>query len=260
MTRIAALLLTSLLLAPAACSSRAANLPYDPGTTTVITPDGEVDVQVTPTGTDCITLADGPRAPCVSPQEQCPGGIADVVVNADGEVVSVTCLPPEVDYVSPVIDGQIPQNANNAVLTFDDAGNDPAYQDDLNVDGNNVVLYGDDPATSTLDGSLTVDGNNTVVRGITITGDVSIIKNDATFVYCVIRGSLTITANNAIIAGCEIWGDVTVEGNNASLKGNRIAGQVKGSGNLDCQDNVSFSDENEDGVITASELGDPLDC
>jgi hypothetical protein len=254
------------LLAVASCSSRAANVPYDPSHTTVIDPTGMTQVVNTPSGNSCLVLADGPHAACIMPQTQCAADeTAQVVVDGQGNVIDVVCLPP----VAPggfqnVVDGGVPQNANNTVITFGDppgpdGGNTPSYSGDLNVDGNNVTLYGDDPATSTLDGNLTVDGNNTIVRGITITGDVTITKNDATFVYCVIRGNVTIPANNTVITGCEIWGDISVTGNNTVLHGNRIGGDVQGHG-LDCQENYSFEDKNHDGVIQSSEVGEPISC
>ena len=53
------------------------------------------------------------------------------------------------------------------------------------------------------------------MRGVRVTGDVTIDKNSPSIVDCVIEGDLTIRGNNVSIALCEVWGKLTIEGNNA---------------------------------------------
>ncbi len=99
MRKLAMATATGLLLCFAACSGTPpSNLPYDPEQTRVISPDGEVEVVPTPSGGDCLVLADGPRTACIPPQTQCDvGWSADVILDSAGNVLETICLPTEDD-------------------------------------------------------------------------------------------------------------------------------------------------------------------
>ena len=240
-------------------------LPWKPDQTTVISNGGSADtVNALPSET-CVVGPDAPADACIDASivDRCDAGetTTEVVVDENGEVLDVVCIPPDVEAVEAIdlADGEIDQSANSTALIFE--GEDPTFDGDLTVDGNKVILYGESPEDATIDGTLTLEGNNSVVRGVTITGDLVIAKNNPVVVYCVVQGNVRLEANNARVSGCDIWGDVIVSGNNQELHGNRIAGKLQVTGkNTVCSGNLAFADENEDGVIQDDEVGEALSC
>ncbi len=246
---------------------RTSGLPWDEGHVQVVGADGEVSQVALPQGDECLVVKVGEEfaetETCAKPQQECEGRAADVLVDAKGNVLDILCYPAtETTTVSELeaSNGKVAQNQNNSVIVLN---SDPAvdFVGDLAVDANNVILYGDDPATSVVDGSLGIDGNNAVVRGVRITGDVTITKNNATFFHCVIEGNLTINANNTVVAGCDVFGTVTITGGNTKLVGNHFvqAPQIKGQ-NTHCEANLMAEVAGDNGVIEGSELGQALDC
>lgn len=229
---------------------------------TVIGPDGAEKNYDVPEGDACVT---GTGPDCITTNERCgPGVPADVVVNADGKVVDVVCYPTEGTLTPEQIaslDGNVVQNQNGAVLVLDDVSDGVDLSGDLNIDANQVVVYGNGPDVSVMSGNLTVDGNNAIVRGVRVVGDLDVLKNDSVLVYCVIEGDVRISGNNTHLSGCDIFGNVSIDGNNSVLNGNRIMGTVDVAGsNTTCADNLGFSDQNADGVVQSTELGAPLGC
>ena len=245
--------------------------PYDDGSTVVIGPDGPTDEGATPAGDDCFDV-DGV---CVQPQEYCGDrGTADVIVDDQGKVLDVICYPTDagntdvffVDESAPddrvlVDDSASADVGNNDVLVLDGAPDGDDIEGTLDVDANNVVVYGDGPDVSVVGGDVNVTKNNLVVRGVRVRGNVEVEFNDAKFVLCVIEGNVTITGNNTTIAACDIFGDVQIEGNNTVLVDCRIAGEVQIVGsNTECAGNISFTDSDDDFVVSESELGAPIEC
>jgi hypothetical protein len=248
-----------------ACSSDAPRsaLPYDPNSTAVIggdydNPDGlTLRVLETPDGDECIDL-DGA---CVRPQEECgDSGAADVLLDDSGNVVDVICYPTSGVAIEK-LEGEVDHVGNNVVLVFDDEDDGADVTGDVTIDGNNVTLYGNGPDTSVIGGDLNIDKNNAVVRGIRIQGDVTITKNNPSIVDCVIEGDLTIHGNNVSIALCDIWGKLVIEGNNTVLVNNRVATPPEVHGNNTvCASNVTFTDVDDDGVVSEDELGETVVC
>lgn len=248
-------------------TTRSTGFPWDDGRVRVVGADGEVTEVARPRGDECLVIKGGEEFAdvenCVKPQDECEGRAADLLVDAKGNVLDILCYPAaETITVSELEanNGDVAQNQNNSVIVLN---SDPAvdFTGDLAIDANNVILYGDDPATSVLDGNLGIDGNNAVVRGVRVTGDVTVTKNGATFFHCVIEGNLTINGNNTVIAGCDVLGSVTITGNNTKLVGNHLvqAPEVAGK-NTHCEGNLEAKDANDDGAIEASELGQALSC
>ena len=240
-------------------------LPWAPEQTTVIQNGGAAETIDALPSDRCISGPDFPPETCLeeSVVDRCERGetTTEVVVDAEGQVLDVVCIPPEVEAVEAIdlVDNEIDQTANSTALVFE--GEDKNFMGDLTVDGNSVVLYGESPEEATIDGTLTLEGNNSVVRGVTITGDLVIAKNNPIVVYCIVLGDVRLEANNARISGCDIWGDVIVTGNNQQLHGNRIGGRLMLSGqNTECSGNVAFSDSNENGTLEESEVDDALHC
>ncbi|HEX6239334.1 MAG TPA: hypothetical protein VFZ61_00515 [Polyangiales bacterium] len=243
--------------------SKAHTVPWDPTETRVIEDDGVVREVNTPNGDLCLNVETGADE-CIKPQDECGDLPADVILDANGKVLEVICYPADdtlsVDQLD-AQDGKVAQNQNNSVIALDDEDDGVDIQGDVSVDANNVVIYGEDPATSVIEGDVDVDGNNIIVRGVHIQGDVSIVANNAFFYYCVIEGNVTISGNNTVLVGCDVLGNVTITGNNSHVAGNRIVGSLSDKGkNTRCEQNVAATDANGDGVLDSSELGAALSC
>jgi hypothetical protein len=237
--------------------------PYDKNKTVVIGPNGETQEVVTPAGDDCLVLA-GDKGECSRPQNECgEGARADVVIDAKGKVVAVFCYPVDGTPVSTVpeegADHVGAENKEVVVIDGKDDGVD--VTGDVDITGNNVVVYGSDPATSIIGGDLNVAKNNGTVRGVRILGDVHIDGNNTALVDCIVDGDVIITSNNDAVVTCTVFGKIVVSGNNNQLYYNDVAGSISGEAkNLACEGNRAFADTNEDKLVTEDELGAPLTC
>jgi hypothetical protein len=241
--------------------SRSHLLPWDSHDTRVIDGDRQVSEIPSPIGDRCIDVETGV---CIKPQEQCGANAADVVLAADGKLLEIICYPPAATLSVEELEtkgGAIAQNQNNSVLALDNANDGVDVRGDIAVDANNVVIYGEDPATSVVGGDVNVDGNNIIVRGVSIQGDVTIDANNATFFHCVVEGNVTVTGNNAVFVGCDVFGTIKITGHNAHVAGNHVVGGVVDDGkNTRCEDNRAAQDRNADRVLVESELGAALSC
>lgn len=247
------------------------------------TPDagntGETPVLVgTPLGTDggtgtgevCIsdTLCE---VPDTASSDWCEreGGPVDLIY-VDGVLVETICYPPATDPDRPTEtiagsgDVDVAQNANKTTVVFDAATDGVPIVGNVTVDGNNVAIYGNGPDSTILDGDVTLDGNNTRLRGVTITGDLILRKNNVAIVLCRVLGNLrleTMSTNGSIVAETEIWGDFTSDSNGNLFVGNAVSGKWEHSGNGNtCDRNVGFEDKNSDDVLDPGERGAALLC
>lgn len=229
-------------------------------TATVLDPDRELETYTISDPNGCV----GPDAvACVEPRAECEAG-AEVVLGKDGKPIETICYPKgETLSVADVEarSGDIAQNENDAVIVLDDADDGVDIRGDLSVDANNVVVYGEDPATSVIEGDVDVDGNNIIVRGVTIQGGVTIEANNAVFLHCVIEGDVVVIGNNAVIAACDVFGTVEIRGNNTKLAANHLVGTLTDNGkNSLCEDNLRATDADGDQVLEDGELGEAVSC
>jgi hypothetical protein len=250
-----------LLLGLMACSrdeSPGRGLPYRPATTVVIGADSNSEVYGTPAGDACVEL-DGNQ--CLRPQRECgPGAYADVLLDHDGNVVEVVCLP--VEDTTPIVDvrggvARIPDNG--AVVRLDG----PARRGDITVQGNTAVVYGDSPAKVVIDGDLMLRGNTSTVRGVTITGNVEFEGNTAALYYCVVYGDVILRGNENLVSNCVIHGSIRSSGNEDRLIANYLTGAIRVEGAPDeCRDNRLFTDTDRDRILDDAERTDarPLEC
>lgn len=239
------------------CGS-AALFPGGDNRTVVIGPDGTI-VSGTPSGNDCLPI---PGGGCVRPQQQCGAGAhAEVVVSADGMVQDIVCFPDKAQSYTVVSDQPTVSTGNKEIVVLDGAVDGPDVIGDLNVTGNNVIVYGQGPSASVVGGNVNVTFNNAIVRGISVLGNTTIVGNDTTFYYCVIYGNVTIESNNNVLSACDIYGDVTVIGNNNELRALRIQGTLsnRGSNNV-CAADARFVDANLNRIIEPQEVGAALSC
>jgi hypothetical protein len=238
-------------------------LPWETGTRVIDDERGVTEV-TTPAGDQCLDVETGTQSLCIKPQEECAGNAADVVLDAAGKLLEIVCYPPAATLGVEELDarqGMVAQNENNAAIVLDDVADGADIVGDVAVDANNVVIWGEDPATARIEGDVSVAGNNIIVRGVHITGDVSILANDSTFLHCVVDGDVVIEGNNSVFVGCDVFGSITVKGNNTNVSGNRVVGGISDGGkNTRCEANHAATDADADGLIEESELGEPLSC
>jgi hypothetical protein len=234
-------------------------------------PDGDVN---TADPEEEVCIAEGRcEVPDVEGSSFCEreGGPVDLIY-VDGEVVETICYPPAVDAERPteIIDSTTPgdvevvQNANNTTITFDSATDGMAIAGNISVDGNNVAIYGNGPENTVLDGDVTLDGNNVRMRGLTITGDLIIRKNNLAVVLCRVLGNVrleTESTNGSVFAQNEIWGDFTSDSNGNILVANAVLGAWEHTGNGNtCDGNHVFVDANSNDAIDDDERGALLPC
>jgi hypothetical protein len=198
------------------------------------------------------------------------GGPVDLIY-VDGELVDTICYPPAEDPERPVEeitaetgDVEVAQNANKTTVVFDEATNRIPLEGDVIVDGNNVAIYGNGPDNTIIDGNVTLDGNNTRLRGVTITGDLILSKNNVAVVLCRILGNVrleTMSTNGSVFAENEIFGSFTSDSNGNLIVGNAVLGDFEHSGNGNvCDRNYAFADSDDDQNIDDDEVGAPLSC
>ena len=199
------------------------------------------------------------------------GGPVDLIY-VDGVVVETICYPPADDPERPteVVETTMPgdievvQNANNTTITFDSATDGTPIEGNISVDGNNVAIYGNGPDNTVIDGDVTLDGNNVRMRGLTITGDLIIKKNNLAVVLCRILGNVrleTQSTNGSVFAQNEIWGDFTSDSNGNVYVANAVLGKWEHTGNgLTCDGNHMFTDADGDDAIGDDERGELLTC
>jgi hypothetical protein len=197
------------------------------------------------------------------------GGPVDLIY-VDGELVETICYPPAEDPERPteVVEGagdvDVAQNANNTTIVFDEATNGMPIEGNITVDGNNVAIYGNGPDDTTVDGDVALDGNNIRIRGVTITGDLVIRKNNVAIVLCRILGNLrleTMSTNGSVVAENDIWGDFTSDSNGNLFVGNDVSGTWEHTGNGNtCDRNAAFEDADMDDVLDDDERGELLTC
>lgn len=190
----------------------------------------------------------------------------DVIV-VDGEVVDVICYPPptEENMTEVVADKQgdteVPQNANDTVIVFDEATDGKIIEGDISVDGNNVAIYGNGPENTIIEGDLVLNGNNARVRGVRIKGNVIMDLNNIALLFCVVEGNIEVRDNNVTIAATDVMGNLIVTGNNAVLVQNRVQGNLEMEGKESyCDGNLAFEDKDSDLTVDDNEIGDPINC
>lgn len=237
---------------------RETRVPWNPNESTIISEGGTYGTYGTPGEGGCVIAPDTTEEVCVAGTHECADETtADIVVDDQGNVLDVVCIPPNVSAVESIDleDGEIDQTSNSTALIFTEGG---VHEGDLAVDGNNVVLYGEGPDVAQIDGTLHITGNNAIVRGIEITGDLIIDKNSAIVVFCRVLGDVYMAKNNTTLSGCDIHGSIYVMDNNTKLFGNRVGGEDliddQGKGTT-CEGNVSFDAQNADVAG-----GNDIDC
>jgi hypothetical protein len=231
------------------------------GKTWIVTGDPSGCVQL---GDQCVDIGTVKQQSCGSPDAQ-----ADIVV-VDGKVVEVICYPPKssgvsIDKVSTTTNGttEVPQNANNSVITFGPETNGKPVEGDVTLNAENISLIGNGVANTIIHGKVTLDSNNAHLRGLTVDGDLIIDKNsnNATVAFVAVRGKLSVVANDVTILSTIVFGDLTVSGHAASLVAVGVQGKtVFEQAAALCNGTYVFTDTNKSFTIQTSEMGAAFAC
>jgi hypothetical protein len=235
--------------------------PYKPGTTTVIDEDGQAKDFADTAGAGCLKGVDGK---CVDLSKECaPTDKVDVILDKGGTVVDIVCYP---TGTTPVSSGEAnpPEGrtyANNEVVVLDDKADGDDIDGNVDVDSNNVTLWGNGPEVSVINGNVVLSKNNGVIRGVRIKGNVTLSGNNATLLLSVVEGNILITGNNNVVAATDVFGNIEVSGQNGALVSNRISGEIKNEGSeLTCSENVALDDKNGNKTADPGEAGAALSC
>lgn len=147
--------------------------------------------------------------------------LIEILVQADDDSLTISVVrratPDPVGELPEVIDG-------NNVEVFLEAG---IYDGDLTVDGNNFTLVGE-----------AGDDCDDVVGWTTLTGDVLILKNNATFRNIRFEGLVEVEGNNTKFINVCFGGQLVIFGNNTDVNG--------GGDDEDDDDNDNGDDDDDD--------------
>lgn len=238
------------------------------GDTTAADSAGDTRITVSTDGGDCVLVSETICVPVdASTSTWCEreGGPVDVVI-VDGEVVEVICYPPadgdRVEHVdSTTGDIDLVQSANRTAVVFNDETNGTPLVGDISVDGNNVSIYGNGVDNTIIEGDVVITGNNVRLRGLTITGDLTIGLNSAAVVLCRVLGNVYVGMNNSLLIENDVFGDFTCSSNNNVLSGTDVQGAWTVSGTTNtCDANHSFTDGNANQVVEDEERASLLAC
>lgn len=233
------------------------------GETFVVTRDGAPD-ECVQAGDVCVDVTEAEGQYCAD-----EGAQADVVVDEQGEVVTVICYPPrdgstQVEELEPDEDGnlEVEQSESGAVLTFTPESDGVVIQGDLTLESERTTLFGNGSDRTLLGGDLVVASNNSRVRGVTVEGDVSYTTNanSSALMFSKIHGDLTVNANGFSAASVQVFGNVNVTGNGATLVGIGVQGEWNVNPGSECEGCYSFEDENSDFVVLQQERDGELSC
>jgi hypothetical protein len=209
----------------------------------------------------CVTL---PSGQCVDAKQCGAGERRDVVVDSAGKVVAVVCYPAQANPSPLNSTGNVTlsKNDNNGVVAIDGVNDGVDIAGNVTASGNNVVVYGEGAAVSTIGGNVDSGGNNFSLRGVTVKGTVHVTANNATLVLCVVEGNVILEGNNNVVADCSILGKVEIHGVNNVLVANEIGGGVSlgDDKNTVCDGNVVWTDANANKVLDPGESGAPITC
>lgn len=188
---------------------------------------------------------------------------ADIVVDEDGEVLSVLCYPSveEAANAEDVLVNEegvatLPQNKNGAVLTFPKETDNVPIKGDLKLKAERAILVGRGMGVTLLEGALEVDSNNARVRGLRVNEDLKISSNGVGVSFVRVLGSLKVDGNNFVGMTMKVFGDVDITGNGAVLHNIGVQGQWKAASGVACVGCYSFSDDNANALIEDAEIGD----
>jgi hypothetical protein len=112
-------------------------------------------------------------------------------------------------------DATIALNTDNAIVFFEQG----VHVGNLVIEGENVILFGQGfPETSVLiDGSVDVRGGRVRLRGVTITGNLTVFGNEFGMAFSVVHGTSQLNGQGIAFLGNVFCGGASVPSSNAAL-------------------------------------------
>lgn len=112
-------------------------------------------------------------------------------------------------------DATVGLDTDNAIVFFEDG----THVGNLVIQGDNVILFGQGfPGTSVLiDGNVEVRGGKIRLRGVTITGDLTVLGNEFGMSFSVVRGKAQLNGQGIAFLGNVFCGAANVPSSNAAL-------------------------------------------
>ena len=212
---------------PGIATEMRAGIPVDaePGGGSTTDDSGLAIVSSVAAGDLQLVFAGGPSLPF---QIVADGDVHDLAVAYDGSAVSIFDGYP----IRYGVGGEILELGTDAdpaqvgaalgtdgnIVFFDDG----IYAGDLVIEGSDVIFYGEGftEHAVVIDGSVEVRGGGVRIRGVTITGNLTVFGNDFGMAFSVVEGTTQINGNPVSFLRNAFCGDVTVPSSNASLLDN----------------------------------------
>lgn len=155
-----------------------------------------------------------------------PGTIREVAIAGDGGRADIMV---DVSYTSDTfieLGPTTPAAEINEALRVDDrlvflrAG---AFTGDLEISGSRVTLFGDGILgdTVTVQGNATISGSGSRIRGLHVTGNLSIPVNDAGVSFSRVDGTMTAGGSNLTVLANALCGGAAITGFSSYFVGNR---------------------------------------
>ena len=184
-----------------------------------------------------------------------PAGPADLLM-VSGALKHTFCYPSsssQIIVVATATDLVISQTG--AVVTFNSGTYNQWFGGKLDIEADNVVIYGNGPQSTLFRGNLEVHGANAKIRGVRIGGAV-VTQKPIALAFTTIAESAELPAGSAVIATL-VLGSLTLSG------GLVAQSEVQGTFNVtasECESNRHVADISGDGLIDQNELGSAIDC
>lgn len=104
--------------------------------------------------------------------------------------------------------------STDSTVAFFDEG---SHVGDLKIEGSNVVLFGATDVPVVIEGNVEVRGSNVRLRGVTITGNLSVFGNGFGMSFSVVRGATQLNGQSIAFLGNVFCGGATVPSSNAAV-------------------------------------------
>jgi hypothetical protein len=160
--------------------------------------------------------------PAIAGHIDSDGDVYDVAVAYDGNAAQLYpgfpihyAVGGEIIEIASDADATIALNTDNAIVFFEEG----VHVGNLVIEGGNVILFGQGfPETSVLiDGSVEVRGGKVRLRGVTITGNLSVFGNEFGMSFSVVRGTAQLNGQGIAFLGNVFCGGANVPSSNAAL-------------------------------------------
>lgn len=150
------------------------------------------------------------------------GNVYDVAIAYDGQTAQLYPGFPieygvggEIIVIATNADATEPLNTDDTIVFFEDG----IHVGNLVIEGSNVILYGEGfPDTSVvIDGSVEVRGGSVRLRGVTITGNLTVFGNNFGMAFSVVRGTTQLNGSAISFLRNIFCGGANVPSSDAAL-------------------------------------------